>query len=453
MGFLFGKKKLESEPPPPQPPGGAMPSDETTSFSSSQAIDARKVRILLDTIAELISTTDYAEVLRKIVDNAIRLVGAERGILLLFDDENKRLLRIHVARDSAGRNLAQPIQFSKSITSQVALDGEPQVLQVTSHEQQDLSQSIVDMKLRAAMCVSLRVKDQRLGVIYVDSRASEREFTRADLRFFDALAAALAIAVENARLVRERVESEKVRQQMRIAREIQEGLLPKTPRDVPGIEIAGWSAPAEEALGDYYDFVALPDGRWVIAIGDVAGHGVGPALLMSSARAVLRSFADRDFAVDYVLERLSERFYEDTGGERYMSMFLAVLDPAARTIVYGNAGHHAPLLLRGSDVVELRGKDLALGFESGLTYMQHGPLALEEGDLLLLMTDGILEARRGDEFFGRDRLIAALRRHRELPARDLIHAVHREVQTFTAQRALADDLTMVVLRAKPFAAP
>lgn len=445
---IFGRKRIASNNEESDPRSEKR---EDTSFFTSghQVIDAGKVKILFETIAELISTTDYEQLLRSIVDNAIRIVGAERGILFLFDERDPRHLQVKVARDNSGRNIPSPVEYSRSITKEVATTGNSKVVQVTSHDQRDLSQSIVDMKLRAAMCVRLQIKEKRLGVIYVDSRASHREFTQADLRFFDALAASLAIAVENARLVRQMVEGERAREQVKIARHIQEGLLPKTPRGIAGFDVAGWSTPAEDALGDYYDFVQLPDQRLVVAIGDVAGHGIGPAILMSSARAVLRSFADPSFRVDKVLARLSDRFYEDTGGDYYMSMFLGVLDPSDKTLIFGNAGHHPPILLRrgGTELVEIKGKDLALGFESSVEYAQRGPITLESGDVLILMTDGILEARAGEEFFGRDRLVASARRHLALPARELIAAIHKDALEFTGHKPSGDDLTLVAIKA------
>lgn len=419
-------------------------------LTGDDRIDAPKVKILLETIADLISTVDNRAILTSIVDRAIRMVRAERGILFLFENDDPSKLRIMVARDSSGRDLRPPIQYSTTVTRKVATGGEPTCWKVSSQEQAvDLSQSIVDMKLRAVMCVTLRVKDERLGVIYVDSRATHREFSRADLRFFDALAGALSVAVENARLVREIVASERMKEQIKIARTIQEGLLPQNPTGIAGFEVAGWSLPAEEALGDYYDFVPLADGRWVVAIGDVAGHGIGPALLMSSARAVLRSFTQDDtFELSEILARMNARFEEDTGGEIFMSLFVAILDPRARTITYANAGHTAPALVRkdGSSQ-ELNRTGLALGIEAGLPYEVEGPIHLAAGDTLVLTTDGILEARAGEDFFGRDRLLAVVRENSALPAKDQIGAVHRAALNFTGDAPPDDDLTLVIVKA------
>lgn len=448
---FFGKKKVLPGPPEPDPRRSER--DDSSFFKANNAsLETNKVKVLLETLAELISTTDYKLLLQSIVDKAIRILGAERGFLFLFDEVDPTRLLVKVARDSQGRNLPPPYQYSTTMTKMVAADGEPRKLQVTSHDQQDLSQSVVDMKLRAAMCVSLRVQDKRLGVIYVDSRASHREFTDDDTRYFESLAASLAIAVENARLVKRTIEGERTREQVKIARRIQEGLLPKggAATAIRGFDVAGRADPAEEALGDYFDIVPLADGRCIVAIGDVSGHGLGPALLMSSARAVLRSFADRSFRIDRVLTRMSDRIHEDTGGEYFMSMFVAEVDPATRSFVYGNAGHPAPILLRadGRAGDELKGRDLALGFESGVDYGQYGPIAMNAGDALLLMTDGILEARgANEEFFGRDRLVSSVRRHLGASARDIIDGVKKDAIEFTGG-SFADDLTLLALKAQ-----
>lgn len=449
-GGTSGRHKLGKRPAPSDPDDSAGP-DKTTLFSGDDRLDDKKVRILLSTMAELISPADVNELLRSIVDKAIRLVGAERGILFLFVENDPKKLKIQVARDDQGHNLRSPIPYSTTVTRQVASEGEPRSWQFSANEQPtDLSQSVVDMKLRQVMCAPLRVKEKKLGVIYVDSKATAREYTRGDLKFFDALAGALSIAVENARLIRARMEAERVKAQIRIARTIQEGLLPRSPSDIPGFDIAGWSLPADEALGDYYDFVPMEDGRLLIAIGDVAGHGIGPALLMSSARSLLRSLADSDFPLDRILERMNDRFHQDTRGEIFMSLFIATLDPKSRTLVFGNAGHNAPMLIRKGDP---RGHDLkqtgpALGIEEGVEYALLGPIQLEPGDVLALTTDGALEARSGDEFFGRERLEASLRRHADLPARALIDAIHADVRSFAGETPPSDDLTLVVLKAR-----
>lgn len=450
MGW-FGRSKSEKRERTSfgRPPELA---DHTQVLTGDDRIDSQKVRILLDTIAELISTVDHKEVLTSIVDNAIRVVKAERGILFLFQDGDPERPKIQVARDNRGKDLPTPIQYSTTVVRDVCETGESKTWKVSSSQSEavDLSQSIVDMKLTSVMCTTLRVKERRLGVIYVDSRATQREFDRADLRFFDALAGALAVAVENARLIREILATERVKEQVKIARTIQEGLLPQDPGAISGFEISGWSLPAEEALGDYYDFIPLENGRWIVAIGDVAGHGIGPALLMSSARAMLHSLTDGPFELSDVLDRMNKRFEADTGGAIFMSLFVAVLDPAEKTLVYANAGQNAPMLLRdgGGKAFELERTGVALGIDGAGGYEEKGPVTFASGDTLVLTTDGILEARKGDEFFGKTRLQEAVRRFHAMSAKDLIQSVHRSVLEFTDGEPPDDDLTLMIVRSR-----
>ncbi len=442
MGW-FSRDKAERKPTRATPR-----SDTTQVLTGDDRIDAQKVRVLLDTISDLISTVAPGDVLTTIVDRAIRVVGAERGILFLFEDGDTKRMRVEVARDAAGADLPAPIQFSTTVTKKVAGDGEPMCWKVSSHEGAvDLSQSIVDMKLRAVMCVTLRVKERPLGLIYVDSRATHREFSRSDLRFFDALAGALAIAVENANLVRAALEAEGARQQIRIARSIQEGLIPKAPANVPGFELAGWSRPAEEALGDYYDFIPLRDGRWIVAIGDVAGHGVGPAILMSSARALLRASADGAFDLSRALSVMNHRFEDDTGGAIFMSLFVGVIDPQSRTLTYGNAGHTPPLLVRkNGESSDLARTGAALGIDADAEYEVAGPIELATNDVLVLTTDGVLESRRGDEVFGRARLRETIDRCRDASPAEMVTAIQRALSEFTGGKPADDDLTLVVVK-------
>lgn len=447
----FGKSRSRPAGDPAEEGGRILTGDDR--------IDAPKVRILLDTIAELISSVEHRDVLRSIVDNAIRLVGAERGILFLFEDGDPSSPRIRVARDASGRDLEGPIRYSTTVVREVSQTGEARTWKVSStHEEiRDLSKSVVDMRLTSVMCTQLRLKDRPLGVIYVDSRASHREFSRSDLRFFDALAGALAIAVENARLLREIVASERMKEQMEIARRIQEGLLPADPQDVPGFDVAGVSEAAEGAMGDYYDFIPVAPGRrggeerLVVAVGDVAGHGIGPALLMSSARSLLRALTDRPFELPDVLARMNRRFERDSRGSHsslFMSLFLCVLDPSDRTLVYGNAGHVPPFVIRRDGSVEwLERTGVALGIDPAQTYEQRGPLSLRPGDRLVAVTDGLVEARRGDETFGRDRLVEAVRSAADLPASGVLEALRRAVRSFAGEEVATDDMTAVVVRA------
>jgi sigma-B regulation protein RsbU (phosphoserine phosphatase) len=171
--------------------------------------------------------------------------------------------------------------------------------------------------------------------------------------------------------------------------------------------------------------------------------------LMSSARALLRSAVRGAFRLDEVLGRMNDQFARDSDGAIFMSLQLIELDDRERVLRFANAGHTAPLLLRAEGAIEtLPGDGLALGIEEGMPYDVSEPVQMNSGDVLVLITDGILEARRGDEVFGRERLARAVLRSRDGDAAGVIRAIHDDVIEFTGSANQDDDVTLVVVKAR-----
>lgn len=443
---FIGKKPTDAAPPSAVVPHA--PTGETTTFlTGDDRIDSRNVRLLLDTMAELISDSDPAALVRKIVDRAIRAVRAERGILLLRDPGGA--LAVTVARDEAGQDLAQ-LRYSTTVVNQVHESGEGVCLKIGDSERmEDLSASVVDLKLRAVMCVRLRYQEKVLGVIYVDSRVTTREFTHKDLRFFDALAVALSISLENARLIREALERQRLQQTLHIAQEVLIGLLPGNPVDIPDFDIAGRSVPAEDAAGDYYDFIRSGDGRLGMVVGDVTGHGMGPAVRMAGARAALRILFSQNLGEAEILQRLNVYLVADLSVGTFMSLVLCRLDPDRRLVYLANAGQSPPLILRRDGAMELaEGTGVALGIEAEGSYRNLPPIRLESGDLFVLFSDGILESRdSGDRMFGNEGIVAVLRQYRNESAASLVDRVYQNALQFSDRARLEDDYTMIVVKA------
>ncbi len=401
-------------------------------------------------MADLISDHDPAGLVRKIVERAIRAVRAERCILLLRDGGND--LQVAVALDDQGRDLGANFRYSKSLVQKALEQHECLIRSIgDSDAPADLSASVVDLKLRAVMCARLSFKDEVTGVIYVDSRANTRTFTSKDSRFFEALARAISIVLENARLLRAALERERLQRAIELAREVLAKLLPKDPLGVSGFDIAGCSVPAETAAGDYYDFVPCPDGRVGLVIGDVTGHGIGPAMVMTGARSALRIlFDDRALDEAQILGRLNERLCDDLGDGRFMSLMLGRLDVARRVVTWANAGQNPPLLLRANGAAQaLPGTGLALGIERDMHYALQTPIELASGDLLLWLTDGLVEARNAaGEEFGEARVIELLRTHSKLSSRQLLAQLRQAVLAHAGGDRLEDDVTLLLVRAR-----
>jgi len=255
---------------------------------------------------------------------------------------------------------------------------------------------------------------------------------------------------------RNEIELRHRREQSEIVRQIQTRLFPDAAPQVPGFDIAGLSVAAEEAGGDYYDFLPMSQGRMGLVVGDVAGHGVGPALLMAETRAYLRLLVLNRDDVGDILTRASLALADDVDFEHYVTLIFAQLDPSGRTLHYASAGHTKAFIFGadGSIRLELRRTGLALGLKSTYRYATHAPISLLDGDIVLLLTDGVEEAASlSDELFGLERLVHIVRGHRNQPAVRIAEAVRDAVALFRGGVPAQDDLTLIVAKVTDTHAP
>lgn len=431
------------------PPGARAEREEYSELlTGDPTADKKRVAILLETIAAVNSSLKVEDVIRSVVDKSIMVTGAERAIIMLLDDDN--VLRIALARDAAGRDLGKNVQYSHSVAMRVQREGRGVCLIDTANQGDiSLGQSILDLKLLTVMCVPLRVKDRLTGLLYVDSKASAKEFSDKDLTLFRALAGQVAQAVDNARLLQHYVEKQRMQEELHVAQQIQQSLLPRGVLQAAGLDVAGLSVPCEETSGDYYDYVRRPGGRLGLVIGDVSGHGLGAALLMSTARALLRAFAATEATPAELVTRLNRFLSEDIETGRFMTLFYGEISLRERTMTYVRAGHNEPVIYRReTDRFEELGEGgVALAVIDNFEFESTGPLQLGRGDLVALYTDGIVEAMNPSrEPFGIERMKDILRRQRDLSAKEIVGKVRQAVRDHTGTDVREDDLTLVVAK-------
>jgi serine phosphatase RsbU (regulator of sigma subunit) len=416
--------------------------------------DRRNVAILMESVEELYGPRELVALLTHAVDRAIRVTGAQRGILLLESGPGK--LAARVARTDKGVNLPLTLRYSRSVVEKVWTSGTPHLtVDAEDPASAALGQSIVDLRLLSIMAVPLPVKSRSLGVLYVDSRMQAKEFTKSDFAVFKALGGIVALAVEDARLAEAQKERQRLQEQMDLARTIQQGLLPRDIASPAGFDIAGEGKPCEDTSGDYYDVIPLSDGRYALVMGDVSGHGLGPALFMASTRAQVHALLHFTPAPERVLKALNGFLARDLPRGSFMSLFLGLLDPAERTLVYASAGHSAPLWVRaGGRIEELAPTGPVLGPFPEVVYRANGPLTLETGDVLTLFTDGLFEAKGpNEEMYGDERLQRSVVAHatRTRRAAELLQGVYADLVKFCGTHKLDDDVTCLVLRVAPSA--
>ncbi len=252
------------------------------------------------------------------------------------------------------------------------------------------------------------------------------------------IAGQAALAIDNARLYQ---------QQKSFADTMQRSLLPRREPRVPGLEVGTVyeSSARVDVGGDVYDFLALPDGRLAVALGDVTGHGIEAAADMAMAKFVFRSLTREHSEPGDFLASANEVVAGEIAMGKFITLVYVLVDPGSDSVACANAGHPAPRLIgRGGEIVELQARGLALGVEEAQTYdavrVQFGP-----GDALVLYTDGLVERRRGKELYGTDRLDEVLLRARDLPAKQLARAVLADCRAF-GSGDLTDDCAIVVIK-------
>src|ERR1700722_11138792 len=236
-------------------------------------------------------------------------------------------------------------------------------------------------------------------------------------------------------------------EKLRVARNVQQGLLPQAPPQLPGYDIPGCYESADVVGGDYYDYIPMADGRMGIVVADVSGHEIGASLLMAKTRAYLRALAKSDDDLQTLLGRLHEFLVVDTQDKWFVTMFFAALNPQTGAIEYAGAAQQAHIIHQDGSVSILRSTSTPLGVFADHPPLCPSPITLASGELLVVLTDGYVEAKSpAGEQFGNERMLAIIREHRTRPATAIIQALDAAVERFCGSSPPTDDLTAVVVR-------
>jgi PAS domain S-box-containing protein len=241
----------------------------------------------------------------------------------------------------------------------------------------------------------------------------------------------------------------RTQEELRIARDIQQRLFPKNPPALPGFDIAAISQPAEETGGDYFDYIPLPDGTVAIVIGDVSGHGYGPALLMAGIRAQLHTLALAHTDVTETLNLANRLIIDDAGGEHFVTLFFGRLHPHSRRFEYASAGHPTGYVLDAAGTVRARlcSTSVPLGLQPEMTCPTAPAITLESGDVVLLLTDGLHDAASPDGTrFGTDRALEVVQTHLGNSAREIVDALFSAVRDHCKDASAMDDVTAIVIK-------
>jgi len=432
---------------------GSLPAIETAAGDGGLS----RLNLLLEATSLLHSALPLESVLGTMLDHAMSVTSAERGLLLEADDEG--VLKVRLARHSGGKTLSA----ESIVPSQTAL--RQAVSKHTAVITDDLNladlnlksaQSVVIQGLRAVVAIPLyavahanvdgseAAAGRLLGVLYLDSRRTTA-FSNVDRQILDALGAQAASILDNARLVEKEREQRRLEQELAIAREIQQALVPQGLHDFPYLEIKGLHLPCDGVGGDYYDVFPLSDESTAFLVADVSGKGLGAALLTTMLQGAL-SGMNLGVAPEKVFNHVNRFLCQHASVGRYATMFFGRIDEEGM-LEYLYGGHPSPLLIRDGTVTELYTEgSIPVGLVADAEF-EATRVQLEANDVLVLFSDGIVEAANAQkELFGFERLHEVTAQC----ARDTIEAVMKTildaVEEFSRGAGQADDLTLLIVR-------
>ncbi|GAB4141793.1 MAG: SpoIIE family protein phosphatase [Planctomycetaceae bacterium] len=414
-----------------------------------------KLRAILDISNALGHTLNLDDVLQRTLDGIFTIFPqADEGFVLLRDFEKNKL--VVQATKSRIANDNDSVRVCMTVIRQALADGNA----ILSHDAQgdtrfDVSESLSKLQIRSMMCVPLvNTQDETLGVIQINTKNLKQQFSQEDLDVLVSVASQVTLAVENARLhdslLKQRDlerDLERERAEMDLAVQVQLDFLPKEPPEVPGYRFYDFYEAALHVGGDYFDYIALPDGRMAVTLGDVAGKGVPAALLMAKLSSSARFYLLTQPSISDAVSQLNSELASSGLGHRFVTFVVMVIDPETHQATIANAGHLPPLL-RSKDGSTRELANEVAGVPLGVLRDQKyntTTIPLEPGDVVTLYTDGITEAMNPQEqVYGRERLRLQIEQTSQAGP-EILSAILRDVEKFTDGRSQSDDICLVCI--------
>jgi phosphoserine phosphatase RsbU/P len=418
-----------------------------------------KLRAVLEIGRTLQSSYSMDDVLNSVLDAALAVTGADRGFLFLKDG---RELGMRCARDCRCGNLPEEsLRVPRRLLAQ-ALNGRSDLLSMSfrPHSGADPGNSIEELELRSAVCVPLvRIRaapqdtaapePETAGLLYMDSRISDRDMAVGNRELLQSLAIEASVIVENARLLQEERGKKKLEEELDIARGIQQGLLPRSLPQTGWLLASGSSVASFQVGGDYFDMIEIDEHRWAALVVDVSGKGVSSALVASLLQGAFLTFADGP--IDDKIRRVNRLLSERTEEGKYATIFYCTIDSAG-AVQYINAGHCSPMLTsQGEKVQYLEATGVPAGLVDDAEFSV-ATIQLKPGDRIVIYSDGMTDAQDMEgNFFGRRRLRELVEKDPDASAPELHAHLLAALESFTAGALQSDDVTLLVLQYCPTA--
>lgn len=402
---------------------------------------------ILAEAGELLATRRHLdELYGLILDLVEKVATCDRAVLLLMEEDAEEPV-VKASRLKPGVE-EDELVLSRTMVKKV-LEQKSGLL--TSDAQQDprfqQQQSIVSQGIRSAMAAPLFDNENVIGLLYADTTDPASWYDMDELRTFTALANLIGVKITQARLEEAEEEQKRLAREVQSAKDILAYILPTELGSVTGYEVGTYHQPCLEVGGDLYDVKTLRDGRTLFLAGDVAGKGLGAALLVSNIMPIVSVLMDEPQDLTQLVTRLNRQTFLSTDPIHYATLFLGTLDLESGVVEYVNAGHNPPYLLNpGRGTEEIGATGTPIGMLEGVPFAS-GHLTIEPGGMLFVFSDGIPEAQNeAGEFYEEDRLREVICRERERSAEDIVACVKSDLEQFVGDTSPSDDITMLLLK-------
>ena len=413
----------------------------------------KRLSTLIEVNALISSTLNLDQILENMMAISKQVMNADASSLMLIDEKTNELI-YQVALGKVGEKLKQEfrLKMGQGIAGTVAQEGKPLLLEeaYTHPKFHRAHDDATGYRTKSMITVPLKVGERITGVAQVINRLDNKPFDQDDLELFIALCSLAAIAIENAKMHNSLMERQRLVKDMEFARTVQESFLPQKTPEIAGYQFSAHYIPALEVGGDFYDFIHLDRNRTGIVIGDVSGKGVPAALYMAKLGSDLRTLAFTEKDPAATLERLNDLLTERSRRGMFATLLYIELDSQTGILSISNAGH-LPLIIKkaGGSVKKLSTTGGSpLGILTGMKFGQESA-TLDPGDIIILYTDGIIEAMNArEELYGYKRFEALIRKAPSYPE-SLKSAIIEDVNKFTGLSPQHDDMTMVCFGAIP----
>lgn len=411
--------------------------------------DARKLadlQAVLEVSRQLGAGTELADLLQIIERATLGVLDCERISIFLHDRQTDELCS-RLATGQEGLRIPAGLGIAGEVfRSTTVINVADAYADTRFNREVDRKTGFVTRNLLT--CPLLGIDLRPVGVMQVLNKRG-RSFDVWDEELVRTLGAQAGVALQRQLLIEESLEKQRIQEDLRIAHDIQQRLLPRYPPKVASYDIAGWNQPTNETGGDFYDFQVLHSGAVALTIADVTGHGVGPALIAAECRALLRASLSLTQNLERVLALVNDLLNEDLPDDRFVTTFVGLLEPQEHRFSYISAGQGGVFHFTRStgEVHEMPTSGMPLGVLPGRNYELSRAFVFEPGDLLLFVTDGFVEWPDPDRSrFGNQSVQSLVQRYHELPAARLIQTIYDSVRQFARGTPQQDDLTAVVIK-------